>query len=371
MGLRGTIGIPEDLQIPNPLSYASTADYVVANREFNMQLRQIAVRYLEMQKVIDLVRTRIQEDIGDSDHQIDVTLATVGSDGRLEKCLPSLYETVAYVRKQHNGIHLELHQEISEEIADITAQDAVTRMVHADAQDPLMRTGIFSHVEVKTFSSSNFLHFNDNPALKAWPSRIIDALPLGVDEGGLIPAAKRRLLSEIQGPEGKKLIALEDDRHKDARKIITRGGADRFQGKDVQHYDLEKREMYYDTQTGAAALKHGPLRTVQTLCYWKLMQALRLAENGEPLLQQTPTPTTEKLAYLADNNVLKFQRHAQMEELRTVYERILWWQHRAGYAHHVESQPVLSLSPNEAAELTELLRGLDARVREVAKKTGS
>jgi hypothetical protein len=358
------------LQIPDPNTFGSPQEYLGVNRQFNLQLRGIVEQYFQFQQVVALIRARIEEHLGGKSGHIDVTIATAGSDGRLEKCLPSLYEPIALIRKQHNGIDKELHGEIAEELGDMTSRDTVLHTLEADAADPLMKTGIFSHVEVKPMSSDDFLYYNNNPKLKKWPSRIMDSRALGPDEGNLITAAKHRLFGEIRGDKGKQLVEQEDDRHRDSRNIIARGGKGRFRGQDTQHYDLDQRQLYYAPERGAAALKHGPLRGVQTLCCWKLMQALR-HQAPETLLQQAPTPTTERIGYLADANVLKFANHGQVQQMQDLNDYMLWMQHKAGYAHHVQGQPFLELSVSDAQLLAENLQALDARMREVSKKPGN
>lgn len=364
-------GLADNLpEIPNPDSFGNKQEYLEASRRFNLELRTLVEKYLGFQQVLQLVRQRIQEQLAPGG-DIDVTIVTVGSDGRLEKCLPSLYEVVALIQRSNNGIQQELQNEIHQELTDIIAPEAVTRTLQADACDPLMKTGVFSDVEVKPLSCPDFLCFNNDPSLKPWPSRIIDALPLGPDDGQLVQAAKRRMIKEVQGKAGSRLIRLENGRHKDARNIVGREGVDRFQGEDIRHYDLERRELYYAPDRHLAALKHGPLRAVQTLCYWKLLQAIREPRNWRRLMKEVPTPTAEKIPYLEDTRVLKFDNHHQAEDLIRLYEYTLWWQHRAGYAHHMHGQDTLTIRPDEAIELKENLEALDARIREVSRKPGN
>lgn len=367
-GFGGTLPEP-----PDPNAFRNPNSYAVGNRLFNVELRTIVEEYLDFQQIIPAIRKELARHLHDQNiDDVEISLATVGSDGRLEKALPSLYEIIVYIRMRHNGIQAKVDEEITQELADLVDSEQVQRAFQVDASEPLMKTGLFSHIEVKHLSSPHFLSYAGKPQKKEWPSRVIDALPLGNDETRLVEKGRGRLLDFMHQQEmSRHLISLEKIRHNNARQVNDRNGNDRFKGRDIRHYDVEAGYLAYDPEHGLAALKHGPIRMVQTLMIWKLLQAMRSRTDASQLLMSVPTPTTEKIEYLSNEGVLKIPTDRLTAEYATLYNAVLWWQHRASYQFHLHQKTPLEIGTQEGKELSESLRDLSVLSREIAAKPGN
>ncbi len=220
-------------------------------------------------------------------------VASTGSDGRLEKGLVSRLEVILY--------HRSLTRDVLEEV------DGIIRNLKDGDSNSLING---SRSETKDVEKDDMSYAFRTPDL-VYPSRVLDSYTLHGNPDILL-AAKLKLLEEWTGDEGKRILKHIRSRKKTSKRVMNTGIQD-WKGTPISHYDLVTGVAHFQDielpEVGKVqyrSFKSGPLRFVQVSLEQDLAVLIRiLSRSGTKgdslkLLKDLPTPTVEKLEYLAD-----------------------------------------------------------------------
>lgn len=245
-----------------------------------------------------------------SGSNISAHIVTTGSDGREEKKGDQTSPIEAIVL---------LDRVPTNNVEDIEA-------IRKRCMENLLATMFFPSVEVKILDRDDVAAYQDGANKPLWPSRIIDAVSLSVVNVSLLTDSKIKLHGEILSDVGKgKIVKRVRDRFSEYRVVCQRGGLKSFHGKDTRHFDVEKGEMYFDSQYGVKvwSVKYGPLRAVQMFLVDRLIRFMRANPTDPTLLLNVPANTEDKIRAMVAMGALALSESA-VNDLIRIYKYFLW-----------------------------------------------
>lgn len=328
-------------------------------RKFDSTLREYAINTLDSSYFSEQLRHQIARLGGDAEKAIMAEVC-VGSDGREEKGVSSPMDLVVYV--VGSGLARETCRELGEMVNASFPQFEGQR--------------IFETVEAKFLEGRVSLFNGSLDGL--WPDRVLDSFPLREENQDVVQAARLKLLSELrdvdQGAFGKKLIKRIGERLTHYRSI-TRAGKQTVQGNDVEHFNIDKGEAYYDqelnrTALGPSSFKQSLLRLIQNTINREVLHHLRELDSvaARDFLLKLPTNTEARIRYLDQEGVFNRDKlnHAASEKLIDNYLYFLWLYHQSEYCYLHHANKVIAFDRTLVKERREDV--LDLSLRAVKRR---
>ncbi|MBI4145805.1 hypothetical protein HY489_00535 [Candidatus Woesearchaeota archaeon] len=307
------------------------------------------VYFSELRRFDDALRKIVASELeGVFGSEMDWAIVTPGSDGRLEKSPASTMELIVL----HDGrLNVESEARRLREFVNKAGPRVFT-------QD----------IDVKQVDREGLNWYGDDKS-RVFPTRMTDSL-LVTGNAMLHDMAKLRLVDEWFGQYGKIIFDRVADKRREARKVLSAGGKQRYRQKDVRHYDADAGISWYDPENFLLSFKAGPLRAVQTGVIRAVIKHCRQSEMAEAkplksygLVSQMPTNTGERLDYLTRSRVLGTSV-TEARELADHYNHFLFLYHCAEHAYWTRGEKSVQISDKKEAHqrlssISQLVEKLD------------
>lgn len=247
-------------------------------------------------------------------------VATPGSDGRLEKGTASQLDAVIY----HDGLDKKSLRSLAFILSDVLNEERC----------PILSGEV---VEDKNIREGSMIYFNRNPRM-VFPSRVLDSFLLYGDES-VLAMAKRKMLDELEGREGKRALTEIGNRKQKARRLMQ-SGQQSWRGEMLTHFDLDTGIAYYKTveaggsQAHLRGFKHGPLRYVQIAMEQAVVSMARVLmgqgkkDDANSVIAEVPTPTVAKIEFISRHGKSKLGA-AEVADLTDCYLAFLQLHHQS------------------------------------------
>lgn len=185
------------------------------------------------------------------------------------------------------------------------------------------------------------------------PSRSYDAdVILGDCEGRLKSAFNEQLIREVKNG-GKGISRKLKSRVGQFRGICIKGGDQLFNGQVVKHFDLDEGILYYDPNEYIGSVKYGPLRMVQMRIAYDITRLIRRYDDPSGFMRELPSNTSQKLAYLEEENVGRLEV-SELKELIYYYNYFLWLYHKSQYTYlNYHEKKIEVVNPIEVKEMVD------------------
>jgi hypothetical protein len=313
------IKLPQFIE-PGSRDYASYHDSL---RQYNCALQR-------------QVSEALKDSLGNNG-DANFTLATTGSDGRLEKGPQSKIEIVVI----GNGDY----RDTSREATDFIQTQLDRSLFHPD-------------LEFKTLGELYITGYNGNLE-RAYPSRVSDSRFLYGNEP-LLYDARKQLHSEIVlETVGRRILERMTSEMKRAKKVCE-GGKGTFKKQEICHFDLDRGVAHYDCEhtnsINRGSFKYGPLRLVQSGLTVDMIKRLRNNQVDLDLLENMPTNIVDRLNFLETEGITGLSQE-ELADLTNSYKFFLHQYHLAQENWRVHKKSETSFDKNSIrGRLTDIVR---------------
>lgn len=272
------------------------------------------------------------------------SLATTGSDARLEKGPVSMIELLLFANPdvRPEGIVGDLRHYFSDVEATLNLEGIEAKDIESGKLYELILEGPDRETPIRLVS----------------PNRVFDARFVAGNEE-VFQRGKFNLGLELIGPEGKRVFGRVKDKCKEHLRVTERG-TQRYKGEEVLHFDLEGGISYYDPENGLHSFKQGPLRAVQYALVRDSIGKIRSAEEDkfEEITSDVlafPINTVNKLNHLEVEGISALS-YDELRDLTDSYKYFLWLYHQSQKSFSERNVKMIGFDSGEVRERLSAVR---------------